>query len=96
VEDRPTPIVQAEADDPEAQLQLDPNAWQHKWDNTQAGGDVCLYKMWLAGPPGPVKLIVRCAVCSYLYFHVQLACLSRICAVEHYRQLPGAKQATSV
>jgi hypothetical protein len=53
--------VQAEADDPEAQLQLDPNAWQHKWDNTQAGGDVCLYKLWLAGPPGPVKLIVRCA-----------------------------------
>lgn len=59
-EDRPNPTVQAEADDPEAQLQLDPDAWQHKWDNTQAGGDVCLYKLWLAGPPGPVKLVVRC------------------------------------
>lgn len=53
-------MVIAEAEDPEAQLQLDPNAWQHKWDNTQAGGDVCLYKLWLAGPPGPVKLVVRC------------------------------------
>eukprot|EP00775_Hariotina_reticulata_P002831 gene2831-3124_t len=57
-EDRPTPVVQAEPEDKDAQLQLEPDAWQYKWDKTQQGGDVCMYKMWLAGPPGPVKLIV--------------------------------------
>ncbi|KAF8056436.1 SMCHD1 [Scenedesmus sp. PABB004] len=58
-EARPRPVVLAEAVDPEAALALEPDAWQHKWDNTQAGGDVCLFKLWLKGPPGPVKLFVR-------------------------------------
>jgi len=57
-EERPTPLVQAEPEDKDVQLQLEPDAWQYKWDKTQHGGDVCMYKMWLAGPPGPVKLIV--------------------------------------
>lgn len=56
--ERPTPVVLAEPEDAEGVLQLEPDTWQHKWDNTQAGGDVCLFKLWLAGPPGPVKLVV--------------------------------------
>lgn len=58
-EERPRPVVLAEPEDPEVQLTLDPNSWVHKWDNTQLGGEVCQFKMWVAGPPGPVKLIVR-------------------------------------
>jgi hypothetical protein len=52
-------VVLAEPEDPEVQLTLEPNSWVQKWDNTQLGGEVCQFKMWVAGPPGPVKLIVR-------------------------------------
>lgn len=60
-EERPTPLVMCEPDDPDVQLLLEPESWVHKWDNTQAGGEVCQFKMWLAGPSGPVKIIVRWA-----------------------------------
>lgn len=58
-EERPTPVVECEAEDPEVQLILEPETWVHKWDNTQAGGEVCQFKLWVAGPPGPVRVIVR-------------------------------------
>jgi hypothetical protein len=54
------PVVTCVADDPETQLILEPESWVHKWDNTQAGGEVCQFKMWVAGPPGPVRVVVRC------------------------------------
>lgn len=57
--ERPLPVIEVTAEDPDAELQLDPSAWKKKWDQTQAGGDVCLYKLWVAGPPGPVRLRVR-------------------------------------
>lgn len=54
------PELTAEPLDPEAgPLQLDPAAWNYRWDHSQAGGDVCLYKLCLAGPAGPVKLLLR-------------------------------------
>jgi hypothetical protein len=60
-EDQPMPVVTCVADDPETQLILEPESWVHKWDRTQAGGEVCQFKMWVAGPPGPVRVVVRCA-----------------------------------
>jgi len=46
--------------DPEAgALLLDPSSWNCKWGETQQGGDVCQYKMSMAGPVGPVKLCIR-------------------------------------
>ena len=46
--------------DPEAgALVLDPSSWNCKWGETQQGGDVCQYKMSMAGPVGPVKLCIR-------------------------------------
>lgn len=57
-------MVLCEPEDPEVQLTLEPDSWVHKWANTQAGGEVCQYKLWMAGPPGPVRLIVRCGLTS--------------------------------
>lgn len=56
---RITPKVLAEAEDPHAQLTVNPEAYQQQWDTTQAGGDVCLVKMVLTGAAGPVKLMIR-------------------------------------
>jgi hypothetical protein len=58
VEARPVPVVRVEPVDPEAQLTLEPDSWVQRWDNTQAGGEVCQFKLWLAGPPGPVRIII--------------------------------------
>ena len=55
-------MVECEPEDPEVQLILEPETWVHKWDNTQAGGEVCQFKLWVAGPPGPVRVIVRWVV----------------------------------
>jgi hypothetical protein len=59
-ERRLIPQVHPTHQDPEAgPLVLDPSSWNCKWDETQQGGDVCQYKMWMAGPVGPVKLCIR-------------------------------------
>jgi hypothetical protein len=41
-------------------LVANPSAWAYRWDNTQGGADVCIAKIWLAGPcPAPIRLKVR-------------------------------------
>ncbi|KAI8466921.1 MAG: hypothetical protein J3K34DRAFT_524164 [Monoraphidium minutum] len=56
LDERPEVRISAEHETPSAPMQLE---HKRKWSQTQEGTDVCVSKLWLAGPVGRVSLSVR-------------------------------------
>lgn len=51
----PTPTISIEGS---PELEYNPKEWDSGWSNTQAGGEVCTFRIVVGGPVGPLQLVV--------------------------------------